>query len=181
MKKFMEEALKNIHTEEASRITSTMLTDVGVNTQRKMLFTRLRFAEFEREEIALAEEEAKANEYLAEVDDSGVEVPHEKRELPKIFDTEIDPDTCSEDLLASTLREMMIADIVDLRQVLEREAAELRAIKAHNEKHNKDRIRRGLAPQILAGEEKGSNTGIDGEVLDAEVSNHFLLQTCSFI
>jgi hypothetical protein len=148
MEAYMQEALRNIHAEEARRITATLLTDVSVRTQRKMLDTRLRFLELERDEQEgeEGEDEDDVDEKDASAVTSAAQSTQIRRDkliaskiaalgdLGKVFDTAVDPFACKKEVLASTLRDMMIADIVDLRQVLEQEAQQARKLKAHQQK-----------------------------------------------
>jgi hypothetical protein len=148
MEAYMQEALRNIHAEEARRITATLLTDVSVRTQRKMLDTRQRFLELESDELEGEDDEddADEDERDASAGTNAVESAQSKRnkliaskvaalgDLGKVFETAVDPFACKKEVLVSTLRDMMIADIVDLRQVLEQEAQQARKLKAHQQK-----------------------------------------------
>jgi hypothetical protein len=151
MEMYMKEALRNIHAEEAARITTTLLTDVTVKTQRKMMATRLKFLRFESEAAALEREGAEgADSELPASDDALSEdetanpsaqvtftpsaaLMAEKREalgeMADVFAQPVNCLTCPPATLTATLRTMMIADIVELRQVLEREAQELKDLR----------------------------------------------------
>lgn len=147
MEAYMQEALQNIHTEEASRITATLLTDIALPTQRKMLATRLEYRAKEKEQEILHNSEfdtpGDVSESDAPLSDDGGATAHISVHSGKyisvrpgftahnVFNTQIDPEQCEPAELKQVLRDMMVADIVQLRQTLEREEYE-RSMKARN-------------------------------------------------
>ena len=69
-----QEALENLHSEEASRITAALVSDVAVPALRKMLLTRQEFLAKQREAEAVARSEAEHEEvHHSEEDDSAQE------------------------------------------------------------------------------------------------------------
>jgi hypothetical protein len=198
MEGFMKEALRNIHTEEAGRITSTLLTDVSVRTQRKMLATRLNFLRMEREEAALENGQPEDDDDDSASEDAGESGEHahshahsavntrgansaerERREalgeLATAFETTADPAACSPEELAATLRAMMVADIVELRQVLEREAQELRDLRKLKAESTRAGARRGKKKSAGSGSGggdvvSGAGAAEGGSLIDQEVA-----------
>lgn len=162
MEQYMREALRNIHCEEAGRITATMLTDVSVKTQRKMLATRIQFLQLEREEGREEEgdEEGDFDDAVTSTTNlttAGITHRHQHQhavdrarwealgELAEAFEVadSLDPASCNAEQLAATLRAMMVADIVDLRQLLEREAQELKDLRQLKAECNRTRAGTG--------------------------------------
>ena len=127
MDRYMQEAMRNIHTEEAGRITTTLLTDVAVKTQRKMLSTRLHFYEDELHAWEQQQRGTGTHDSSEEVQSEGVTLAE-----PNSFFgcCSVDPWTCEAESLHATLRSMMVVDIVALRTQLEQEAQQERARKA---------------------------------------------------
>lgn len=199
----MQEALQNIHSEEAGRITTTLLTDITVATQRKMLATRLQFeADVQTERLLhkrghklhhgstsstskihsssnqskkhsgkrRGQESSTASSELDsscdnenDDDDKVLSGDVSESDVPgggdsadeahtsgvfrnsdgqyialrpgftahNVFNTEIDPERCDPAQLTRVLKEMMVADIVQLRQALEKEEYD-RSMRARN-------------------------------------------------